>query len=1077
MEAQRTIFDLPAWRSYLAVQCRLHWRDIVIAFILMTAGGVASYLSAHQIDPVIYFNGEQTGNMWFEADFPRVFANMTDRLSNHYRTKVHPLFSLIAFPPVFVLAKVFGIDLISAVIIVISAVACLWVGALFSVLRLMGCHRFDAVLFTLLGAVSSAAFFWLAVPETYSFGSLSILLALNFAVLTQYRRFSPIWHVVVSAITLSITVTNWMVGMLVTVFNHSWKQSLKITVNTFCLVTLLWSVQKFIFPSAQFFLGDKEERKYVVFSGPLPAIKSFIAHTMVMPTLNIVDNMNRPDWPKLLTQLSTPGSGNLWGMIAVGLWTALLALGLWGFFSVNKNPKLRMVLGFTLLGQLLLHSVYGSETFLYALHFIPLLLILAAMSTLTRARFLALILAGALMLTAGLNNSLKFKQATDFLLVSGTPRHQVQAQMQQRPLDPWPRGTGHILLATPGSLEKDKAYLEPGGSFSPNVGSFGISIWMVDRQGNITTTSDSFPLDQIDQTLEPIDGQTMPEVLTTTPNYQASWHSTDPGIWRLRLKSAAEADANPMIAIRSVGPAGGEIHSLNWDNQRLLINDRWAVTLDPAPIAVTLGEEGVDDWLSDRSAATQWTGSNGWGFASLALGDSDEWTVTVEDAVMPPGVELRTANTRSTLELDLPDGQFVDSLNAQVSHMLMGLVGRQTRPGEPTKYPLAWQRDGAYELAALARAGHLEVAKELSTYFAEHDFFGGFGSEADALGLSIWALEEVAARLNEPEFDQWLWPHIRRKAEFIVEMRSTDRPIHQPMAGPIVPAMRQRLYEEMTLVADPAQDGLIVGRMDHHRPLLFVNAVSYRGLLDAASMAERVNQPADAERWRTEAAEIQEAWEKAFNPPESNNPRTYISGLWPTWVAASHQDEFLQGLQERWTKLRDEQGAFVETPLWTYFDIAEAHQWLFLGDSQRVWRTLHWFWEHQASPGLYTWWEGDGVEKALGRWDYIRGWVNPPHVTPYYWTAAEMLLLQLDMLAYIEPSTPEPTLVIGAGIPVEWLDQPMKVKGLSTLVNQVDWMWDGQAMQVQVRGGQMKVKLGSAFPANTPLQVDYLDAQ
>lgn len=1070
-------FNFYPFNFSVSDRIRKYWRDIAIVLALAIVGGLASYVGAQLINSVIL--DEPTINVWFEADLPRVFANLTSRESNHYRTNVHPLFSLIAFPPVYIL-KTLGLDAIASVRIVIATVASLWISTLFTLLRLMSCRRFDATLFTILGGTSAAAMFWFVVPETYSFGSLTILLALAFVVLTQNYQFSSLWYGVVSAITLSMTVTNWMVGLLATIVNHRWKQSLQISANALCLVTVLWGIQKFIFPSALFFIGDREEKKYILkpeSGGPLQVVKSFISHTMVMPAIELFDNTKRPDWPRMLTQASHPGSGSFWGAVAVGLWIALIGLGLWALFSVKQHSKLRIVLGLTLLGQLLLHAVYGDETFLYSLHFAPLLVVLAALSTLTRTRRLGLILAGMLLLSAGINNGLQFNQATMYFSDRGTPRHQVQAQMYLRPSDPWPRSRGHVVLAKPGTREEDKAYHEPGGSFSPSVGSFGVSIWIVDRQGNLKTTSDTIPLDRIRQQFVDADKQDIPGILTETSDYRALWSAVEPQRWQLTFQPIADRDTKPTIAIRSVGPAGGEIRSLDWDGERLLINDRWSVKLDRSPTAVYLGEESSPNWMSERSATSHWESKTGWGYARIELGDRKDWTLTLEDFVAKPKVELRIANIKPAIDLDLPDRQFTDSLNAQVAHLMMGLVGTQTRPGEPTNYPLSWQRDGAYQVVALARSGQIEVAKQLSTYFAENDFFGGFGPEADAPGLSIWALEEVAQQLNDSKYDRWLWPHVRRKAEFILKMLTTDRPIYEAAIPPILPSMMEKTHSEVSLVADPAQDGLIVGRMDHHRPLLFVNAVSYRGLLDAASLADRVDRPADARRWRAQAAQLQQAWENAFIPPESDNDRTYISSLWPTWVATSKKDALLQGLKQRWTQQRDRQGAFLTTPLWTYFDIAEAHQWLFLGQSNPVWTTLQWFWNHQASPGLYTWWEGAGEENTSGRWEQVRGWIDPPHVTPHYWTASEMLLLQLDMLAYLDRSDSEPTLVLGAGIPEQWRDRPMKVKGLSIQGKPVSWYWDGQKMQVEIRGSKINVKLGSVFPSNTPVNIKYIESE
>jgi hypothetical protein len=674
-----------------------------------------------------------------------------------------------------------------------------------------------------------------------------------------------------------------------------------------------------------------------------------------------------------------------------------------------------------------------------------------------------------LLLPMAINNVLQFQQATAYFLHHAPVRYQVRYQMRSRPSEPWPRGIGHVVLATPGSREEDKAYHEPGGSFSPAVGSFGVSIWMVNEQGDAIATSDTIPLSQIQQQLSN-EGK-ISGILTKTDYYEASWSSNGLQGWKLHLKTSETPTAKPIIVIRSVGPAGGAIQSLDWNGQRLQINDRWSVKLNPAPVGVDLGQEGTPGWINERSRLTQWQGDEGWGYARFELADGKEWNLTLEDLTPPTKANLSFSQTKSKLVLDFPDRRFADSLNAQVSHLMMGLVGQQTRPGEPTNYPLPWLRDGAYTVVALARAGQLEVAKQLSTYFAQNDFFGGFGPEADAPGLALWTLEEVAKLVNDPEYDRWLWPHVRRKAELIVKMLESDRSIHQPVTAPIVPGVKND--PELTLVAEAAKDGLIVGRMDHHRPLLFVNAVSYRGLLDAASLGDRLNQSADALRWRTKAAELQKSWEKAFQPPESDNERTYISSLWPTWIATAQKDALLQKLQDRWNKLRDAQGAFQAVPLWTYFDLAEAHQWLYLDKPERSWATVEWFWQHQASPGLYTWWEGKGEENSSGRWENVRGWVDPPHVTPHYWTAAEMLLLQLDMLAYCDRTNSEPTLVIGAGIPKEWLDKPMKVEGLSMPNGRVDWLWDGKQMRVQIRGSQINVKLGAIFPKNTPLEVEY----
>jgi hypothetical protein len=656
-----------------------------------------------------------------------------------------------------------------------------------------------------------------------------------------------------------------------------------------------------------------------------------------------------------------------------------------------------------------------------------------------------------------------------------TARQEVLEAERNRPNDPWPRGLGHVVLATPGSLEIQKAYHEPGGSFSPEFRSFGVSLWVTDQQGVIEKTSDSIGLTDIKQRFVWHQGQLTPSIQTDTEEYQTEWSVGSPqGTSRLLLMTRPAKDHKILVVVRSVGPAGSRIESLTWRDGKLRVNGRYSLRVTPPPAVVYVGPEGPQGWTTAQGSSTECHGHDGWCYARFDLGGKGEFTVDISDAFWRPVLQLPARDTRSALHIELPDRRLADSLNAQVAHLLMSTVEGQTRPGEPNQYPLAWLRDGTYQVAALARAGRLDAAQELAHYFAEKDFFGGFGAEGDAPGLSLWALEEVAMRVNSRDFDEFLWPHVRRKAEFILGMMSTKQPIERIFAGPLVPI--HRAVPDIYEVAQPAQDGLLMGRMDLHHPTFFVTAVNYNGLKLAADLADRVGAESDAQRWRAAAAELKQAWNVNYRPNEPDD-RTFMSGLWPNWIA-SNRAEYQKGLDLHWTagdssNWDDARGTFREAPMWTYFTFAFAHLYLYLDQPERTWQTLEWFWDHQPSPGLYSWWEGNGEENNFHEWEYVRGWVKPSHVTPHYWAAAECLLLQIDMLTYVDELTGDSTVVIGSGIPASWCTQPMKVQGVVTNVGRVDWTWDGKAMQVKIRGRRSPVRLGRGFPKNAAVQVEY----
>ncbi|MBW4524925.1 MAG: hypothetical protein KME18_06970 [Phormidium tanganyikae FI6-MK23] len=391
--------------------------DIIIGAALAVLIGVGIYQGQLLLDPSLF--REQGQDIWFDADVPNVFQLMTERhnLRAHSRTERHPLLSLVVFSATFITKTGLRTSSLTAVQMVNSAIAALWVGTLYTLLRTISCVRLDSIIFSLLGATSAAAVFGLVIPESFPLGSLTILAALMLVAWGQYQPVSSIGYVIVSVMTLSITVTNWMFGLLASIVFHSWKQALQITTNAFLLVQVLWFVQKKIFPSARFFLdqsGTKEDTVFPSIFSALSTLRSFFAHSLVMPSIQRIDKPGLP-YPVMSVQTSVAGSGSAFGGIALVLWLLVLGLGIYTLFTLQTHSKLRLILGITLIAQVLLHLAFGSETFLYSLHFVPLLIVCAALTTLTRLRLLSLTLTGILVLALMINNGTQFNRAIVFL--------------------------------------------------------------------------------------------------------------------------------------------------------------------------------------------------------------------------------------------------------------------------------------------------------------------------------------------------------------------------------------------------------------------------------------------------------------------------------------------------------------------------------------------------------------------------------------------------------------------------------------------------------------------------------------
>jgi hypothetical protein len=207
-----------------------------------------------------------------------------------------------------------------------------------------------------------------------------------------------------------------MCGIFAAAARWRWRRALQISANALCTVVVIWAVQRILFPSAPFFFGYSNEDRFVLpaaSGGPGPITRALLFHTMVMPHIDLIPE---PKWGTVMSvQHSSIGSSGAWGITATLLWSALLVATLFGLFSSRADRRLRVVLGATLAGQVLLHLVYGEETFLYALHVGPLLILSAASAAASSTwRRLILVLAVALAIAAFVNNASQLRTALGF---------------------------------------------------------------------------------------------------------------------------------------------------------------------------------------------------------------------------------------------------------------------------------------------------------------------------------------------------------------------------------------------------------------------------------------------------------------------------------------------------------------------------------------------------------------------------------------------------------------------------------------------------------------------------------------
>lgn len=400
--------------------------DWVLVVILALAAGLGTWTLAKRVPPAVTYGTHL--DVYFSADCGRVLANMRSRTdSDHHRTNVHPLFSIIMHPTYRAVALLAGANsdtepespkFISASYILSGIGAAIAMALFFLVLRVIGTPLPDSVVYCGLAASSAFALFWLTVPETYVWGLISILFALFISALGCLRPVRAIWYGIASLGTFAITTTNWSVGLLATWMRFTWRKALILTVAVAFVASGLSIAQKLLFPSSWFFFNIAREKNYVMQShseGPPAAVRAMLFHTMVVPELTTMTHPRYPDSKILRIQASTAG-GNRWtGKLAAGLWVVVFAAGI---FALVKHPGLgpfRVVLGLSLAGQFALHTIYGAETFLYSAHFGPMMILTVAFLSQTRFRVAGLTVSGILVILLFMNNLAKHSEAMELI--------------------------------------------------------------------------------------------------------------------------------------------------------------------------------------------------------------------------------------------------------------------------------------------------------------------------------------------------------------------------------------------------------------------------------------------------------------------------------------------------------------------------------------------------------------------------------------------------------------------------------------------------------------------------------------
>lgn len=410
--------------NFVAVPYDVRAAFVAFDYLLAAAAGlVAALLSlgtSGLFDPLLY----EIMDTYFDADNPRVFGAMTDPAHmGHYRTSVHPLFSILFTPPMQLLVGL-GFDAFSVGRGMMAACGAATASLFLLTLRAVGLPGFAAALFTAVLLSSATYLHWFSVIETYAPAALSV--AAMLFVLSGTRHFRPWLWVIASIATLSMTVTNWTLALAAAVVRLGLSRALRVSAAALGLAMVLAIGQKMLYPTAGLFFNPlslmREAEWTQVYAeakgtgswAPLANARSFFVTSAVAPA-PLISEVGAPTGQSrgkvVSNQASALSSYGLVGWVAAASWIMLLVAGAWGAWIDRERRAVALAIGLYLAGQFCLHLVYGEITFLYSAHFFPAMALLAAFGWHTRMRRVAVGAAAVFVVAGGLSNWTQFQAA------------------------------------------------------------------------------------------------------------------------------------------------------------------------------------------------------------------------------------------------------------------------------------------------------------------------------------------------------------------------------------------------------------------------------------------------------------------------------------------------------------------------------------------------------------------------------------------------------------------------------------------------------------------------------------------
>ena len=415
---------------------------------------------------------------------------------------------------------------------------------------------------------------------------------------------------------------------------------------------------------------------------------------------------------------------------------------------------------------------------------------------------------------------------------------------------------------------------------------------------------------------------------------------------------------------------------------------------------------------------------------------------------------------RMTVSLPAEAGPLADTLRSNLAYVLVNSDGAAIQPGSRA-YERSWIRDGSLTSTALLRLGHAEEVREFIEWFVPYQFPSGKvpccvdarGAdpvpENDSHGQLIYLLAEYTALTGDRTLVEAHWDTVRRTVAYIDTLR------------------QQRRTDEFREPALVELFGLLPESISHEgyssKPMhsYWDDFFALRGLGDSADLALSLGKTGDAERFAAIRDEFRADLYRSLDRTIARHGIDYIPGCaelgdfdpTSTTIAVDPGDEIeslpraplLRTFERYWQESVARRDGTREWDAYTPYELRTVGTLVRLGWRERALEMLEYFMRDRRPAGWNHWAEVVDREPRHAR--FIGD-------MPHTWVGSDFIRSFLDMLAYEHGRS----LVIGAGIPMRWLEAPggVAVSGLRT-------RWGALAYRARAGDGTIVVDIAGGL--------------